>query len=332
MSKFRRAVLLTVPALALGLAGAAIALPAHAQPDHDDGGSRHLTAAEKLTLEHADVDPDAPLQFGTDPLADVKAAAESTAGSASCQIGADDATALSIAMTWPETSPSGEPPSPMTLSRYDTQPSLGDPEGRAAGLWFHPGIGMWQLDSAGLGTDFTAGEAMDAKNAADRMVPFIVGKYCDAVNSGSAPADARASAWSDWVACNEGACEDVYNRVLNEGVTPVDGVGQYGGGEQRDCDFGGQAMACLFVDPAKAQGANWWADPAGGRSPVAAPFYVYRVGDGDNVSEVRYWLAADSGASTDVQATRPFGSDARGGLTWAAGAGLCDKTAHRGGC
>ena len=50
------------------------------------------------------------------------------------------------------------------------------------------------------------------------------------------------------------------------------------------------------------------------------------------VTEVRYWLAADSGAATDIVATRPFGSNARDSLTWTAGTGFCDRTAARGAC
>jgi hypothetical protein len=286
---------------------------------------------EELKLRHAWVPKEAELQFGAEPLEYVRTAAAQAASNAACAITPEAATALTIAMTWPEVAPSGEPPSPMTLSRYDIQPTLGDPEGRAPGLWFHPGIGMWQLDSAGLGTDFTAAEAMDAQNAANRMAPFIVGKYCTALNGGATEAAARATAWTDWVACREGACEDTYQRAL-AGVTPVDGVGKYGGGEVRQCEYAGATYECLFVDAAKAQGATWWSVPSGGRSPVAAPFYVFRLTEGPAVTEVRYWLAADSGAATDIVATRPFGSNARDSLTWTAGTGVCDRTAVRGTC
>lgn len=331
MSRKRRIIAWTAPALAVGLAGAMFVLPANADTGEPAKGKSEEQTVKELKLANAWVNPKADLQFGADALADVKSAVKTTLKDPPCQINAEDATALSIAMTWPEVSPEGEPPSPMTLSRFDTQPELGDPDGRADGLWFHPGIGMWQLDSAGLGNDYTAGEAIDTKNSASHMVPYIVGKFCDAVNNGSAAADARAKAWSDWVACGDGACEDTYARALKK-VTPVEKVDRYGGGEQRDCDFGGTKVKCLYVDPAKAQGAKWWAAPDGGKSPLAAPFYVYRVTKGDKVSEVRYWTAANSGASTDVQASRPFGSNARDSLTWSKGAGLCDLTKDTGSC
>ncbi|WP_129668026.1 hypothetical protein [Phytoactinopolyspora endophytica] len=326
-------------ALAVGLASFGVASqPATAlvpwSPDDATADTRDLDAGdatvEELKLANAWVPQQQQLQFGAEPLGYVEDAATNAASSASCSISDEAATALVIAMTWPEVAPSGAPPSPMTLSRYDIQPALGDPESRASGLWFHPGIGMWQLDSAGLGTDFTAAEAMDSQYAAERMAPFIVNKYCTSLNGGATPSAARAHAWTDWVACREGACEDTYQRAL-AGVTPVEGVDRFGGAEERRCSYQGMEHDCVFVDPANAQGSAWWAAPGGGRSPVASPFYVIRL-DGSTTTELRYWLAEDSGAGTDVEASRPFGVNARNGLTWSTGSGLCDLNEDRGDC
>lgn len=311
------------------LTGSAASTPASTPDGHLATDSD--ATVEDLKMSNAWVPAQQQLQFGAQPLGYVQDAATRAAGQASCSISPEAATALVIAMTWPEVAPSGAPPSPMTLSRYDTQPALGDPQNRAPGLWFHPGIGMWQLDSAGLGTDFTAAEAMDSQYAADRMAPFIVNKYCARRNAGGTAAEARAHAWTDWVACRQGACEDIYHRAL-DGVTPVDGVGRYGGTEMRRCWYQGAAHDCAFVDARNAQGSSWWAAPGGGRSPVAAPFYVIRVDSAGSTTELRYWLAADSGATTDVRVTRPFGVNARTGLTWSTGPGLCDLTAQRGAC
>lgn len=274
----------------------------NAYPD-DAGSAAEDATVEDLKLANAWVPRGQELRFGAEPLGYVRDAAARAASEAGCSISDDAATALVIAMTWPEVSPSGAAPSPMTLARYDTQPSLGDPKDRAPGLWFHPGIGMWQLDSAGLGTSFTAGEAMDTKRAADRMAPFIVNKYCTARNDGATRKAARSRAWTDWVACRQGACEDTYQRARS-GVTAVPGIDRHGGAKTRTCWYRGAARDCVFVDPARAQGAAWWAAPAGGRSPVAAPFYVLRL-DGDRATtELRYWLAQDSGADTDVEVDR----------------------------
>lgn len=306
------------------------ALAASAERLADTVASSDEATVAELKLADAWIPKNQQLQFGAEPLQHVRDATRRAISDADCAITEPAAVALVIAMTWPEVSPSGAPPSPMTLSRYDTQPTLGDPHKRAPGLWFHPGIGMWQLDSAGLGTNVTASEAMDTQYAADRMAPFIIGKYCAKRNSGATRAEARAHAWTDWVACRQGACEDTFQRALN-GVTTVDTITRLGGAEARRCWYRGGAHDCVFVDPANAQGSAWWAAPGGGRSPVAAPFYVIRLG-GETTTELRYWLAQDSGAQTDVQASRPFGVNARGGLSWARGPGLCDLTAQRGAC
>lgn len=296
-----------------------------AEPHRSDDAT-----VEELKLADAWVPRNQQLQFGAEPLRHVRAAAARAADGARCAVTHEAATAMAIAMTWPEVSPSGAPPSPMTLSRYDTQQSLDDPQDRAPGLWFHPGIGMWQLDSAGLGTDFTAAEAMDARYAAGRMAPLIVNRYCAALDNGATPAAARARAWTDWVACRDGACENTYRRALG-GIAEVDGIDRLGGAEARRCWYRGAAHDCVFVDPAQAQGSAWWASPSGGRSPVAAPFYVIRQ-DGATTTELRYWLSEDSGAWSDVEVARAFGANARGGLTWRSGPGLCDLTAWRGAC
>ena len=316
-------------ALATGLLTVSLAAPAAAE----EVPPATSPTVEELKLADAQRAAAAPtMSFGAEPWADVSAAAEEAAAAASCGIDGRYATALTVAMIWPEVSPSGEAPSPMTLSRYDTQPTLGDPQERAEGLWFHPGIGMWQLDSAGLGTDFTAMEAMDTRYAAGRMAPFIVNKYCKAVNGGATAPSARATAWADWNACRGGACDTIFWRIYNNGVTLVDGVGRHGGGQVRTCLYGGNEYPCLFVDVANAEGSSWWANPGGGRSPIAAPFYVLKQGDGASATEVRYWLAADSGAATDVVATRDFGVNARNGLVWSTGNGFCDVTTGAGDC
>lgn len=276
------------------------------------------------------VPEDRDLHFGEVPLEHVRAAAGDAADSAGCSVTRKAATAMVLAMTWPEVAPSGAAPSPMTLSRWDNQPTLGDPRGRAPGLWFHPGIGMWQLDSAGLGTGLTAAEAMDTELVAERIAPYIATRYCAERNDGASPADARSYAWRAWHACRSGACEDAYRRALN-GVIAVDDVGRLGGAEERRCWFRGAAHDCTYVDPSAATGSTWWTRESAGRSPVTAPFYSLKL-DGEPETELRYWLASDSRAKSDVTARRRFGTDAREGLRWATGSGLCDLTEQRGDC
>lgn len=299
-------------------------------PAPADRATEDRLAAE-AKLENAAVPP-GPLTFGADALSAVEGAAADAADGASCSISAEEATAMALAPVWPEIlTGTQDTPSPMTLSRFDNQEGLYDPADRD-GLFFNPGVGLWQMDSAGLGTDNTAGEAMDSEWVSDLVVPYIVDKYCGALDGGSSAPDARASAWSDWNACADGECDTVYWRAFNDGVTADEDVDRYGGAQPRTCEYQGGTYDCLFVDIANAQGADWWAAPDAGRSPLPHPFYVLRDDSGDSTEEVRVFLGEDSGHGTDVTATRPFGGDARDSLTWTDDRGLCDTTEGRGAC
>ncbi|WP_344678203.1 hypothetical protein [Saccharopolyspora taberi] len=296
------------------------------------GGGGENPEEIRLKRERAWVVENAPLTFGAEPYRAVKDAAAKAVGEAGCEVSADAAANLALSTTWPEVAGSGEAPSPMTLSRYDDQASLADPEQRAEGLFFNPGVGIWQLDSAGLGAKETAATAIDSVTAAGKMVPYMLGKYCDAVNGGSSASSARASAWKDWHACDDGACEKIFDRLESEGVTEDSGVNRYGGAEMRKCTFEGAEYDCLFVDPSKAQGEDAWTSPDFGPAPVPAPFYVFTYTKSGTDYEVRYWLKDDSGAKGDVSASRELGVNARTKLSWADENGLCDTTKGRGNC
>ncbi|MCX2732269.1 hypothetical protein OOZ19_18685 [Saccharopolyspora sp. NFXS83] len=274
----------------------------------------------------------APLKFGAESYESVRSAAADAAGTADCSVSTDAATYLTLSTTWPEVAGSGEAPSPMTLSRYDDQTALADPEQRGDGLFFNPGVGIWQLDSAGLGADETAATAIDSAAAASKVAPYLVGKYCDSVGSGASSAAARATAWKAWHACDEGACEDVYQRLAKEGVAKDSTVSRYGGAEPRKCTYEGASYDCLYVDPGAVEGEDAWTSPDFGPAPVPDPFYVFTYTSGGADYEVRYWLDADSGAESDVSASRELGVDARTALHWEADSGLCDTTATRGDC
>lgn len=317
-------------------AGALVAIPQASAAGDGDGivtGGPEGRSAEAIQLDrdHAAVSA-APLKFGAEPLKAVEANATAAAAAASCEISAKDAAALTLAPTWPEVSGGADAaPSPMTLSRYDNQQSLYDPKSRS-GLFFNPGVGPWQLDSAGLGADNAANGAIDVNAASKKIAPYIVDKYCAAVKGGSSAAEARGKAWTDWHACDSGACEDTYKRAL-AGVTADKNVGRYGGASPRKCTYDGVSHDCLYVDPAKAQGADWWAKPDGGQSPVPKPFYVFTYKGDDGNWEIRWWLPEDSGQKTGVSVSRKYGADARGQLSWAdENGGLCDTTENRGDC
>jgi len=114
----------------------------------------------------------------------------------------------------------------------------------------------------------------------------------------------------------------------------VGGIEDGGGMQAHTCLVGGQKTRCDFVDPGRAQGANWWAldDPTGGarasgEAPLPAPFYVVKR----NGYEERHWLARDTGYGIDITARRLLGQNARprdgqpqSGLQWDATSDLCD--------
>ncbi|MBB5155344.1 hypothetical protein [Saccharopolyspora phatthalungensis] len=295
------------------------------------GGDGGNPKADQLRRERAWVRP-GPLRFGAEAYEEVRSAATAAARQADCTISAADATRLTLSTTWPEVAGSGEAPSPMALSRYDDKTALADPEQRARGLFFNPGVGIWQLDSAGLGARETAGTAIDSAGAAKKVAPYMVGKYCNAVKRGSSAARARAAAWSAWHACDQGACESIYQRLGDDGVTKDSNVTRYGGAQPRSCTYEGAKYDCLYVDPSAAQGDDAWTAPDFGPAPVPSPFYVFTYAEGGKTYEVRYWLKTDSGANTDVSASRELGVNARTKLFWAAESDLCDTTTATGNC
>jgi hypothetical protein len=143
----------------------------------------------------------------------------------------------------------------------------------------------------------------------------------------------RAYVWAPWFACaTSSVCEDIYNHIFDgsqlRNITVHSSVGREGGMEARTCTVAGAPTFCWYVDPARAQGANWWVNPSAGPSPISAPFYVVSI----NGREARYWLAQDTGFLLTLKADKPVTANARTSLTWSASAELCDVTAGRGDC
>lgn len=258
-------------------------------------------------------------------------------------------------------------PSPMTLSRYDewnpayhpTLSNLGanrslyaqrDPYTAYPRVYWHPGIGIWQYDSAGLGAPFTAVERMDARVIAPTVASRILTRYCNAKAAGQSDLNARKASWADWVGCASSGCEQVFQELAQNSFSQMrllSGIDRLGGTELRTCSLPGRGQfACAYVDHTKAQGARWWAvnstpvpindgDPTDPPAPLSTPFYVFEL-DG---KEHRHWLSADSGYPASFSATRTLGRNARyrtdqagSGLTWSSSSSLCDVSATRGAC
>jgi hypothetical protein len=269
--------------------------------------------------------------FGNDPFTDVVDAAART--DRSCSISNNGLAALVMAVTWEETGAGTGPPSPMTLSRYDTASGLyfeSNPNSTYRRAFWHAGVGMWQFDSAGLGAPRYAAHFISTAGGAPAAASAMADRYCAAIDGGFTGALARAAAWRPWNACNDGTCESIFAEIYNgqtgqlRNISGTSAVGSRGGMVSRVCGRGGSTQVfapCFYVDPALAQGQDWWAAPNAGRSPITFPFYVFESGG----YEYRVWLREDTGFPFDVEATRPLGQNARTSLTWHRSTALCAK-------
>lgn len=269
--------------------------------------------------------------MGTGPLADMRNIA---AQQPMCSgLTPDKLASMAMTPTFSETgAPTNRAPSPMTLSRWDNQSTLyafGSP-GTADKAFFHPGVGMWQFDSAG-GWNLTAAGAINTGVSAMVALPLLRQRFCAASGTDQ---ERRRYAWGPWFGCTSGtACEDTYNSLLVNGVLTIDqeAVDSTGGMELRTCNVQGiGTVTCGYVDPAKAQGYKGFTTfpPGNGVSPLTAPFYVFEAGG----REYRYWLKVDTGYAQTIEADKVVTANARTGLTWRYNDNLCDVTAQRGSC
>lgn len=354
---------LALAAFTVGEAAGADELP----PGFTDGqpvGGEEL-AAEAMPAPAVGTAAATERYFGAEAYAAIRASVAAT--SRRCTISDDGLTALVLAPVFKESSAATTPataPSPMTLSRYDEwSGTFGTSNNRDAnyGLYafrtpstpyqrafWHPGIGIWQYDSAGLGAPLTTIEAMDAGRVAADVARITSTRYCNATGTDQ---QRRYEAWRDWgYPCT--LCQGFFEEMM--GTTPrfanlelVPGITPLGGTVERSCVLADDPspQPCWYVDPRVGviQGATAWAtlSPDGGSGPTVAPtplsrpFYVVDRG----ATEERHWLRADTGYAIDIRASRTIGKNARprsdqvgSGLTWSATSGLCDLTEVRGTC
>lgn len=307
------------------------------------------------------------------PWQAIQAAAAATART--CGVSDAGLTALAVAPIFKESSAATTPssaPSPMTLSRYDEWSGVRaddtnrnanyglyafrDPQTSYRRAFWHPGIGIWQYDSAGVGAPYTAIERMDVGVVAADVAAGMAARYCSPSTTvvGHGPPfsdlERRYSAWAPWgYPCT--ACELEFQSMVASSpafasVTLVEGISLTGGAVARSCALPdvGSPLPCWYVDPSVGviEGATAWAtiDPTGGSptvapTPLALPFYVVDRG----THEERHWLRADTGYAIDISGRRQIGRNARprsnqpgSGIEWSATSGLCDRTEGRGSC
>lgn len=248
-------------------------------------------------------------------------------------------------------------PSPMVLSRGDNDTDQYPPgqSGSSAlnrQAFWHPGIGMWQLDERDddLGRGMSTGK-FNSRESAIQVAIKMSKLYCQVPTA--------YSVFGPWCACGSDGtciapdrnhCETTFNALYSPSALPVidrDTLTTRNGGSQvHECRLAGQGTSfpCVYVNPGNAEGttSTWIYNPPGKSPPslpsaLTLPFYVYREDGAPGVSyEWRYWLAADTGYMIDYAARRAYGSDSRNGLHWVPDAvtslGLCDISAMRGNC
>lgn len=281
--------------------------------------------------------------FGDGPLdAVIKQAGNATRCSGLTQ---NQLAAMMLAPTWEEAfADPNKAPSPMAMSRFDRSTllySFGTVADQPRAFW-HPGIGMWQLDDVGEGSFMTVNQRINASTSANKAADTMASRYCNV--SGTA-AQRRSFAWGPWFACNDGSCEPTFDVIYCSGndtvcnITRKFAVSNSGGMATRTCRFGGDIstnFTCWYVDIPNAEGdtSNWQQNPKTGDSsisPLAFPFYAWLA-----TKENRDWIVDDTRYSRgEIKARRDLGSDSRdtGVLSWVdADNPLCDVTARRGNC
>ena len=244
-----------------------------------------------------------------------------------CGLSTHELAALMLAPTYPETgAPRGTSPAPMTLSRSDGQTALHSFGSRTSyrNAFWHPGVGPWQFDSAGLGAPYGAHSRIDTSLSAAYAADEMADRYCRSTSTGSSR---RSYVWRPWYGCGGGRCEAIFHEIFNgsrlTGVNRQSGISRGGGMKETTCTGPGHRgpFTCWRVDPKKAQGYGGFAVPAFGPTPITAPFYVYTASG----YEYRHWLRADTGYDIGVWASRPIGGNARSSLRWHRGQPLVDQ-------
>lgn len=302
-------------------------------------------------------------RFGNRPFTDAVNAANTRK---KCGLSTNKLTALMLSASIAETVGGAQEisPSPLTVGRYDVNGSyvstytpFGYISGPASGwdqrVWWHKGLGLYQIDQPGMPAFMRFNAAYSADWAAKKMADL----WC----VGGTP----GSAWAPWYACSQGKCNTIYQAIydsasdklkLNTGLNVDESVSSDGGMLINSCRYKGSraAFGCAYVNPAASQPASsatqdWrrhvngcWGGVCGSsgtlaKSPLSYPFYSYLDPTNPVWSatkpELRDWLQTDGAYGCRGSATDPKTS----GVRWQSFEGLgsfsllCDDTFAQGG-
>jgi hypothetical protein len=274
---------------------------------------------------------------GSGPMIEMLSAAQNDVRCAN--LSATQLVSLMVAPTYYESGNSTTAaPSPMAHGRGDNQSSLYQSSGSTGNFW-HPGIGLWQMDSAGVGRPWASYQRIDTAVAAAPVAREIASNYCGTINaSNSNQAAARRAAWgcnpsntvcNVWFGCENLQCENVYNDVFVPGpdggsysVSKDSSIGARGGLELRQCRIGlsTSTQNCWFINEDAAQGnTSSWNRSAPG-NPDVESYYSWRTLSNEWREQ---WSTLHPNSTHQL---RSFQDNARGNITWTSGKSLCDVT------
>lgn len=283
-------------------------------------------------------------KFGDTPTTDTLNSA--SANKATAGITTNNLAAIVFSVTWPEVTGNNTSltPSPMTIGRADVSTSNGTKlwaDGQVNSTYkyvrahWSAGVGVWQLDSSGLGADVAFQNSVLTDTASSIVASEMARLYKSATGTA---ADKRKAAWGPWFGCGTGKtkCETIYNTLYNSStdvisITRDSTVSRGGGIVSKTCyntATPSVTWSCYKFNASVAQGhtGSWNYAPLNGSSslePVPLPFLTYWKADtSGNKTEYRHWLKADTGYDTSKWASRPFGTNARNSVVWQANSPL----------
>lgn len=281
----------------------------------------------------------AAVKFGDVPTDDVLASA--TSNYSGTGLSRNNFAATIFPPTWAEVTgaDTNYTPSPMTVGRADVSTSNGSQlwaDGVVSSSYkyvrahWSAGVGMWQLDSAGLGANISFHNAVLSNTASNLVAAEMARLYKS--SSATTGAGKRAAAWKPWYGCGSSGskCETIYNSIYSSSkdiisITRDTSVARGGGLVSRSCynvAAPSVTWSCYKYDPSVVQGhqGSWYYSPYNGSSslqPVPLPFYIYwRADRYGNKTEYRHWLTADTGYDTSKWAARSYGTNARSSVNW----------------
>lgn len=273
------------------------------------------------------------------PLAAVRFYADLQNNRCASRLSANRLAALMLSVTWYEAAGGDvtKTPSPMTMSRSDVDSDLyfnRAPGGPLQRAFWHPGIGMWQLDDQSLGTNAARGK-FNAAFSASVIARDMAIRFCGSGGS-------MRAVFAPYFACGSGGSKciatfrDIYTSDRLRDIVRDGSVDTTGGTRAfRTCRIGAQVVGCSYVNYRLAQGhTGSWVPDATGVSPLAYPYYVVTQLIGGQFYERRIWLTDDTPYSSTLTSRRAFGQDSRNGLRYTTSLRMCDLTAvpPRGDC